>query len=120
MTKITGHRVATEENQGTISFQTGGTERLNISQGGTVALSGAQTLAGAVTIGATSASTDLVGFYGRTAVAIQSTTATTGTFAANAGTAALSGSSWVGNVGTRAYTVSDVITALKNYGLLVS
>lgn len=44
--------------------------------------------------------------------------ATTGTFAAAAGTAALSGSTWTGNQGTRAYTVNDIVTALKASGIL--
>lgn len=95
MTKITGKRVAAEENQGTISLQTAGVERLGISDGGTVSIAGSIAMA-----------------------AVTAITATTGTFAAGAGTAALSGSSWVGNTGTRAYTVSDIVTALKQSGIL--
>ena len=53
-------------------------------------------------------------------VAVQGTTATTGTFTAGTGTTAVSGSSWVGNAGTKAYTVSDIVSALKAAGILTS
>lgn len=92
MTRITGKEVHTEENQGTVSIQTGGSERLGISQGGAL----------------------------NWALAASALTATTGTFTANAGTTAVSGSSWTGNTGTRAYTVHDIVSALKLYGILPS
>lgn len=60
------------------------------------------------------------GFFSATPVTVQSATATSGAFTAGAGTASVSGSSWVGNVGTKSYSVSDVVTALKKYGLLSS
>jgi len=95
MTRISGHRVNAEEAQGTISLQTSGVERIGISQGGVINFASALAIA-----------------------SVAGTTATTGTFAAGAGTAALSGSSWVGNTGTRAYTVSDIVSALKQAGIL--
>ena len=95
MTRIGGHKVSAEEGQGTISLHTSGVDRLTISQGGLITLASAPQWS-----------------------SVTAATATTGTFAAGAGTAALSGSSWVGNTGTRAYTVSDVVTALKQAGIL--
>ena len=95
MTKITGKQVHAEEVQGSISLQTAGTERMNISQAGLITIASAPQW-----------------------TAVTAITATTGTFAAGAGTAALSGSSWAGNSGTRAYTVSDIVTALKQSGIL--
>ena len=89
MTKITGHLVASDENQGTISFQTAGTERLNISQGGLVKW-GTAALAASGTVGA---------------------------FTAAAGTAALSASRWDGGSGTT-YSVADIVAALKAVNIL--
>ena len=42
---------------------------------------------------------------------------TTG-FTAATGTAVLAGSTFTGNVGTTAYTISDIVKALKNLGFL--
>lgn len=89
MTRIDSKKVSTEEAQGVITFTTGGVDRLTIAQGGAMTWPG-----------------------------VTAITATTGTFAAGAGTAALSGSSWTGNAGTRAYTVGDIVTALKQSGIL--
>ncbi len=115
MTRITDREIMTEENQGQITFETGAVQRLVIGQSGGVTLSGAVSVSGAATVGT---ATGTVAFFGATPVAVQATTATTGTFAAAAGTASLSGSSWVGNQGTKAYTVSDIVSALKAYNLL--
>lgn len=95
MTRITGAKVSAEEDQGRISLLTGGVERLGIAQDGKVNLAGALVMA-----------------------SVAGASATTGTFAAVAGTAALSGSTWTGNSGTRAYTVHDIVSALKAAGIL--
>lgn len=127
--RITSKEIFTEDNQGQVLIQTAGTTRLTVDGTGGITTTGTLALGGTVSgITATSASlkgtiqvggaSDLVGFFGTTPVAVQATTATTGTFAAGAGTAAVSGSSWVGNTGTKAYTVSDVVSALKAYGIL--
>lgn len=121
--KITGKELFPEDNQGQIIFQTGGVTRLSIAGDGSTSFAGSvqsitaasASLTGTIEIGGAS---DLVGVFGATPVGVQSTTATTGTFTAGAGTAAVSGSSWVGNTGTKSYTVSDVVSALKKYGLL--
>jgi hypothetical protein len=65
-------------------------------------------------------SASLVGFYGVTPVAQPSTTGTTTGFTAGAGTAVLSDSTFTGNTGTAAYTIGDVVKALKDLGLLAA
>lgn len=135
--RITDREIFTEENQGQVLIQTGGTTRLAIDGAG-AATSLSATNASLTTptesaptvtsITATSASlkgtiliggaSDVVGLFGATPVAVQATTATTGAFAASTGTAALSGSTWVGNTGSKTYSVGDIVSALKKYGLL--
>lgn len=59
-------------------------------------------------------------FSATTPVAQQSTTGTTTGFTAGSGTAAKDDSTYTGNVGSKAYTVGDIVKALKAYGLLAS
>jgi hypothetical protein len=66
------------------------------------------------------AATDTVGFYGATKVAQPATTGTTTGFTAGSGTAAKDDSTFTGNTGTAAYTVGDIVKALKNLGLLAA
>lgn len=60
----------------------------------------------------------VVGFYGETGSAQHSTTGNVAGFAAGAGTASKSDSVWTGGVGSTAYTVGDVVRALKNLGIM--
>lgn len=101
--RITGKEIFTEESQGSVALQTSATTRVNIGSDGSITLGG---------------SGDKLAVFGGTPVAVQATTATTGTFTAGTGTAAVSGSSWVGNTGTKSYSVSDIVSALKAYGIL--
>lgn len=66
------------------------------------------------------AATDTVGFYGATKVAQPATTGTTTGFTAGSGTAARADSTFTGNTGTAAYTVGDIVKALKDLGLLAA
>lgn len=66
------------------------------------------------------AATDTVGFYGATAVVQPATTGTTTGFTAGAGTAARADSTYTGNTGSAAYTVGDIVKALKDLGLLAA
>lgn len=66
------------------------------------------------------ATNQLLGFWNATPVAQQATTATATGFTAGTGTAAVSGSTWTGGTGTKAYNVSDIVLALKNTGILAS
>ena len=61
-----------------------------------------------------------IGFVGATPVAQQATTGTVTGFTAGSGTAANDDSTFTGNSGTAAYTVGDIVLALKNYGLLAA
>jgi hypothetical protein len=66
------------------------------------------------------AATDTVGFYGVAQVAQPATTGTTTGFTAGSGTAARADSTYTGNTGTAAYTVGDIVKALKDLGLLAA
>lgn len=61
-----------------------------------------------------------VGFFSATPVGQQSTTGTTSGFSAGGGTAARVDSTHTGGLGSTAYTVSDLVLALKRFGLLAS
>lgn len=88
--RITGRELFPEDSQGQIVFETAGTTRMTIAGDGTYAF----------------------------AAAAASVSGATGTFTAGTGTAAVSGSSWVGNQGTTAYTVNDIVSALKKANIL--
>jgi hypothetical protein len=64
--------------------------------------------------------TDTVGFYGATAVVQPATTGTTTGFTAGSGTAVLDDSTFTGDTGTAAYTIGDIVKALKDLGLLAA
>ena len=61
-----------------------------------------------------------LGLWGATPVAQQGTTGTTAGFTAGSGTTANSASTFTGGTGSAAYTVGDVVLALKKFGLLAS
>lgn len=61
-----------------------------------------------------------IGFYNATPVIQQATTGTTTGFVAGSGTAAKDDSTFTGNVGSAAYTIGDIVRALKNLGLMAS
>jgi hypothetical protein len=62
--------------------------------------------------------TDKVAFYGETPIAQPSATGVVAGFTAGSGTGANVDSTFTGNVGSTAYTISDVVAHLKNLGLL--
>ena len=62
---------------------------------------------------------NLDGHYNADDVAIlYSTTGNTTGFVAGSGTAVVSGSKWAGSTGATAYTVGDIVSALKKMGVL--
>jgi len=84
----------------------------------TVSTSIVSNTSGGVKIG--TATNQKLGFFNKAPVAQQSTTGTTTGFTAGSGTAAKSDSTYTGNTGTAAYTVGDIVLALKNLGLLAA
>lgn len=70
--------------------------------------------------GEASGTAAMIGFLGATAVVRQNTTGTTQQTAAGSGAAVKVDSTTTGGTGSTAYTVGDIVLALKNYGLLAS
>ena len=66
------------------------------------------------------ATTQKLGFYNAAPVVQPNTTGTTAGFTAGTGTTVVSGSTFTGNTGTSAYTVGDIVNALKKVGLLAA
>jgi hypothetical protein len=66
------------------------------------------------------ATTQKLGFFNAAPVAQQATTGTTTGFTAGSGTASKSDSTFTGNSGSAAYTVGDIVLALKNLGFLAA
>lgn len=63
---------------------------------------------------------NLIGFHGTAAVAQHSTTGQTAGFTQNTLTAVLDGSTFTGGTGATAYTIGDVVRALKLKGLMAA
>lgn len=61
-----------------------------------------------------------LGLYSTTPVAQHSTTGQTAGFTAGVGTAVNDDSTFTGGSGTKAYTIGDVVRALKNIGLMAA
>lgn len=66
------------------------------------------------------ASTEKLGFFGVAPVVQPAGTGTTAGFVAGAGTAVLDDSTFTGNTGATAYTIGDVVLALKQLGFLTA
>lgn len=116
----------TETNPGSgtkrlLDLQVSGTTKFNVGNDGTATFTDGANIATGTTTGTKigTAATQKVGFYNATPVAQQNTTGTTTGFVANSSAnATYNESTYTGGVGTTAYTVGDVVRALKNLGLL--
>lgn len=63
--------------------------------------------------------TQKLSFWGVSPVVQHSSAGELSGFSQNAGSDARSGSTWTGNVGITAYTVNDIVKALKNAGIML-
>lgn len=97
-----------------IGFNTSGSNRVTLADGVNLEFN---TTTG-TKIG--TATTQKLAFYNSTPVAQQSGTGETVGFTAGAGTNVTDQSTFTGNVGSTAYRISDVVKALKNYGMLAA
>jgi len=104
----------------TIVAGAGASASAGLAHGGDIKIDGGQGYGtgnqGAVLINATRTN-GLLGFF-KAGVAQQAGTGETVGFTAGSGTAANDDSTFTGNVGATAYRISDIVKALKNYGLL--
>lgn len=66
------------------------------------------------------AAAQLIGFWNATPVVQPSTTGTTTGFTAGGGTATKDDSTYTGGVGSKAYTVGDIVLALKQAGIMAA
>lgn len=66
------------------------------------------------------ATTQKLGFFAASPIVQPAGTGETVGFTAGAGTAAKDDSTFTGNVGTKAYRISDIVKALKNLGLIAA
>lgn len=64
------------------------------------------------------AASQKLGFYNATPIIQPSTTGTTTGFTAGSGTAVQSGSTFTGGTGSKAYTIGDIVKALKSLGIM--
>ena len=67
-----------------------------------------------------SSTSNKLAFFNSTPIVQFATTGETAGFTANASTAARVDSTFTGNVGSTAYTISDIVKALKNFGLIAA
>ena len=107
-----------------IEFATDSTTRLTIGASGGFTLADAQDVAVGTTTGTKigTATTQKIGFFNATPVVQQSSTGTAATgFTANGPTNTVhADSTFTGNVGATAYTISDIVKHLKTIGLIAS
>ena len=77
-------------------------------------------LIGGTTIVVSVKNDNTLGFFAKAEVAQQATTGTATGFTAGAGTAVQDASTFTGGTGATAYRISDIVLALKNYGLMAA
>jgi hypothetical protein len=98
----------------------GGAVIFSLSNTGTVTLADAANIVLNTTTGTKigTATTQKLGFYNSTPVVQPNTTGTTTGFTAGGGSAVDSAATFTGNTGSTAYTIGDIVKALKTLGLL--
>lgn len=99
----------------------GGTDVLGLSASAATLSDGINISVGTTTgtrVG--TSTTQKLGFWNATPVAQYTAASVTTGFSAATGTAVLSGSTFTGNTGSTAYTIGDVVAALKKCGIIAS
>lgn len=107
-------------NSASLVLGAGGGVSITINSSQNVTLKDGATIGVGTTTGTqigTSAS-QKIGFFAATPVVQQNTTGTATGFTAGAGTTVTDQSTFTGGVGSTAYRISDVVRAMKQYGLL--
>lgn len=113
--------VGTGGNANPIIFKVNRTEVARVDASNLTLADGIGVAAGTTTgtkIG--TATNQKIGLWNAAPVVQPSTTGTTTGFTAGTGTTVASGSTFTGNTGSTAYTIGDIINALKKIGLLAS
>lgn len=97
-------------------------ERLRILSGGNLQFADAINIVFNATTGTKigTATTQKLAFYNSAPIAQPSSTGETVGFTAGGGTTVTDASTFTGNVGTKAYRISDIVKHLKNLGLIAS
>lgn len=103
-----------------IYFRTQNTDRWNIGSTGTLTAADGINIAAGTTTGTKigTATSQKLGFWNATPVVQYSTTGTTTGFTAGAGTNVTDQSTFTGNQGATAYTMGDIVRALKLAGII--
>ena len=114
----TGKLIIDQFGQGEIANFTNATFNLT---GGNMSVSDGKNIVTGTTTGTKigTSATQKIGFYNATPVGQQNTAGTTTGYTANASANTVySGSTFTGGIGTTAYTLTDIVRALKTLGLL--
>jgi hypothetical protein len=103
-------------------FRDNGITMWSITDGGTLNAADGRNIAVGINAGTRigTSTSQKIGFWNATPIVQPSSTGETSGFTAGSGSAVNNGSTFTGNVGTRAYTIGDIVKHLKSAGILAS